>query len=104
MSTFRSAVDDLWKNADYALTAQNNFSPIPVSVAAAAAKAPGVDAVGSVRAGQAKAFGSVYNATAVNPAASRIFAQDRLHPTRRLDDLGVFQFRELAQASNRTRD
>ena len=76
VSTFRSAVDDLWKNADYALTAQNNFSPIPVSVAAAAAKAPGVDAVGSVRAGQAKAFGSVYNATAVNPATSRIFALD----------------------------
>ena len=76
ISTFRSAVDDLWKNADYALTAQNNFSPIPVSVAAAAAEAPGVQAVGSVRAGQAKAFGNVYNATAVNPAASRVFSLD----------------------------
>jgi putative ABC transport system permease protein len=76
ISTFKGAVDDLWKNADYALTAQNNFSPIPVSVADAAAKAPGVEAVGNVRAGQAKAFGSVYNATAVNPAASRIFSLD----------------------------
>src|SRR6478736_6760910 len=76
VSTFKGAVDDLWKNADYALTAQNNFSPIPVSVAEAAAKAPGVEAVGSVRAGQAKAFGSVYNATAVNPAAARIFSLD----------------------------
>jgi putative ABC transport system permease protein len=76
ISTFKSAVDDLWKNADYALTAQNNFSPISVSVADAAAKAPGVEAVGNVRAGQAKAFGSVYNATAVNPAASRIFSLD----------------------------
>ena len=76
ISTFRSAVDDLWKNADYALTAQNNFSPMPVSVAAAAAKAPGVEAVGNVRAGQAKAFGNVYNATAVNPAAGRIFSID----------------------------
>jgi putative ABC transport system permease protein len=76
ISTFKGAVDDLWKNADYALTAQNNFSPIPISVAEAAAKAPGVDAVGDVRAGQAKAFGSVYNATAVNPAASRIFSLD----------------------------
>jgi putative ABC transport system permease protein len=76
VSTFRGAVDDLWKNADYAITAQNNFSPIPVSVADTAAKAPGVDAVGSVRAGQAKAFGSVFNATAVNPEASRIFALD----------------------------
>ena len=76
VTTFRSAVDDLWKNANYALTAQNNFSPIPVSVADAAAKAPGVEAVGNVRAGQAKAFGDVYNATAVNPATSRIFSLD----------------------------
>jgi putative ABC transport system permease protein len=76
VTTFKSAVDDLWKNADYAVTAQNNFSPIPVSVAAAAAKAPGVDAVGSVRAGQAKAFGSVFNATAVDPAAARVFSLD----------------------------
>ncbi|HXV02287.1 MAG TPA: FtsX-like permease family protein, partial [Gaiellaceae bacterium] len=76
VSTFRSAVDDLWKNADYAVTAQNNFSPIPVSVAEAAAKAPGVDAVGSVRAGQARAFGSVFNATAVDPPTSRIFSID----------------------------
>ena len=76
VSTFRSAVDDLWKNADYAITAQNNFSPIPVSVAAAAAKAPGVDAVGSVRAGQAKAYGDVFGATAVDPPTSRIFSMD----------------------------
>ena len=76
ISTFKGAVDDLWKNADYALTAQNNFSPIPTSVANAAAKAPDVEAVGNVRAGQAKAFGSVYNATAVNPDASRIFSLD----------------------------
>jgi putative ABC transport system permease protein len=76
VSTFRGAVDDLWKNADYAITAQNNFSPIPTSAADAAAKTPGVEAVGDVRAGQAKSFGSVYNATAVNPATSRIFAMD----------------------------
>jgi putative ABC transport system permease protein len=76
VSTFRSAVDDLWKNADYAITAQNNFSPIPVSVAAAAAKAPGVDAVGSVRAGEARAYGEVFGATAVNPATSRIFSME----------------------------
>ena len=69
-------MDDLWKNADYAITAQNNFSPIPVSVAAAAAKAPGVDAVGSVRAGQAKAFGEVFGATAVDPPTSRIFSME----------------------------
>jgi putative ABC transport system permease protein len=76
VSTFRSAVDDLWKDADYALTAQNNFSPIPVSVAEAAATTPGVDTVGSVRAGEAQAFGKVFNATAVDPPTSRIFSID----------------------------
>jgi putative ABC transport system permease protein len=76
VSTFKSAVDDLWKNADYAVTAQNNFSPIPVSVAEAAAKTPGVETVGNVRAGQAKAFGSVFNATAVDPGTSKVFSID----------------------------
>jgi putative ABC transport system permease protein len=76
VSTFRSAVDDLWKHADYAVTAQNNFSPIPVSVAAAAAEAPGVAAVGSVRTGQARAFGDVFNATAVTPDTSQVFSID----------------------------
>ena len=27
--SFRGAVDKIWRNADYAITAQNNFSPIP---------------------------------------------------------------------------
>ena len=76
VSTFKSAVDDLWKSADYAVTAQNNFSPIPVSVAEAAAKTPGVKTVGNVRAGQAKAFGSVFNATAVDPGAREVFSID----------------------------
>jgi putative ABC transport system permease protein len=76
VSTFRGAVDDLWKQADYAVTAQNNFTPIPVSVAQAAAKTPGVEAVGSVRAGQTQAFGNVIDATAVDPATSRIFSID----------------------------
>jgi putative ABC transport system permease protein len=74
VSTFRDAVDELWKNADYAVTAQNNFSPIPVSVGEAAARTPGVEAVGNVRAGQARAFGNTFNATAVNPPTSRIFS------------------------------
>jgi putative ABC transport system permease protein len=76
VSTFRGAVDDLWKSADYAVTAQNNFTPIPVSVANTAAKTPGVEAVGSVRAGQTQAFGNVINATAVDPPTSRIFSID----------------------------
>ncbi len=72
-STFRGAVNDLWGQADYAITAQNNFTPIPVSVADAAAKAQGVEAIGNVRGGEAKAFNKRINATAVNSATSSIF-------------------------------
>ncbi|HEU5263042.1 MAG TPA: ABC transporter permease, partial [Gaiellaceae bacterium] len=40
VQTFRGAVDDLWKtsDSDYGITAQNNFSPIPVDAANAAAE------------------------------------------------------------------
>ena len=40
-STFTDAVDRIFV-ADYAITAQNNFSPIPIEAAEAAAGAPGV--------------------------------------------------------------
>lgn len=73
ISSFRGAVNDIWKSADYAVTAQNNFSPIPIAAADAIAKTPGVTAVGNVRAGQARAFGHTFNATAVNPAAAQMF-------------------------------
>ena len=43
--TFRGAVNDIFV-ADYAITAQNNYSPIPTSVGQTAAKYPGVTAVG----------------------------------------------------------
>jgi putative ABC transport system permease protein len=76
ISSFKGAVNDIWKNADYAVTAQNNFSPIPVGAADAIAKTPGVTAVGNVRAGEARAFGDTFNATAVNPAAAQMFDLD----------------------------
>ena len=56
--SFRGAVNDLW-NADYAITAQNNFSPIPVSAANAAAKVPGVDRGRQRPRGRRAVFGSV---------------------------------------------
>ena len=73
-SSFRGAVDALWNEGDYALTAQNNFSPIPVAVADAAAQAPDVEAVANVRTGDAFAFGEPFFATAVNPEARRFFS------------------------------
>ncbi len=70
-STFRGAVEDLWA-ADYAIVAQNNFSPIPTSVGDAAAKAKGVTAVANVRVGDALVFEKVVTATAVNPGAAEM--------------------------------
>ncbi|HEX4746919.1 MAG TPA: FtsX-like permease family protein, partial [Gaiellaceae bacterium] len=74
VQTFRGAVDDLWKasDSDYAITAQNNFSPIPVDAANAAAKAPGVVAVMNVRTGEIRAFEETSFATAVDPSAREL--------------------------------
>ena len=74
VQTFRGAVDDLWKSSDsdYGITAQNNFQPIPVSVAEAAATAPGVEAVMNVRTGEALVFGDRIFATAVDPTAREL--------------------------------
>jgi ABC-type antimicrobial peptide transport system permease subunit len=74
VQTFRGAVDDLWKtsDSDYAITAQNNFSPIPVDAANAAAQAPGVSAVMNVRTGEVRAFDETIFATAVDPSAREL--------------------------------
>ncbi len=65
-STFTDAVDKLFI-ADYAITAQNNFSPIPIEAAEAAAQAPGVQEVASVRTGEALVYGEPSFVTAVTP-------------------------------------
>ena len=67
-ASFRGAVNDIF-TSDYAITAQNNFSPIPVSVGEAAAQAPGVTAAGSVRTGDTLVFGKKEFTTAVTPGA-----------------------------------
>ncbi len=53
IANFKGAVNDVFRG-DYAITAQNNFSPIPISAGETAARAPGVVAVGDVRAGQGR--------------------------------------------------
>jgi putative ABC transport system permease protein len=73
ISSFRGAVHDIWRNADYAITAQNNFTPIPIAASEAVKKTPGVTAVGDVRAGETLAFGSKIATTAVNPPAAQMF-------------------------------
>ena len=71
--TFRGAVNDIFV-ADYAITAQNNYSPIPTSVGETAAKAPGVTAVGSVRTGDSLVFGERQFTTAVTPGAPDVIS------------------------------
>ena len=55
-SSFRDAVNDLWTDG-YAITAEDNFSPIPIAAGNAAAETPGVEAIANVRGGDASVFG-----------------------------------------------
>jgi putative ABC transport system permease protein len=66
--SFRTSVDAIF-TSDYAITAQNNFSPIPIAGAEAAADAPGVETVASVRTGEAQIFDSAEFVTAITPEA-----------------------------------
>ena len=76
LASFTGAVDRIWTNADYAITAQNNFDPIPIAAGNAAAKAPGVEAVGNVRTGDARAYDKNFFATGVNPEGGTMFKLD----------------------------
>ena len=75
---FQDAVDQLF-TGDYAITAQNNFDPIPPSAADAAAKVPGVEAIASVRGGEGLVFPTtkqheVVQVTGVEPGTSKVIS------------------------------
>src|SRR5690349_5772160 len=70
--SFRGAVNDLWVSG-YAITAQNNFDPIPIAAGNAAARTPGVEAIANVRGGDALILNKVHQATAVGPGGAQIF-------------------------------
>jgi putative ABC transport system permease protein len=74
-STFFDAVDKLWRT-DYAVTAQNNYSPIPVADSEPLRRVQGVSAVVGVRAGEARYLGKNRQLTGVDPGASRVFNLD----------------------------
>ena len=74
-STFRGSVDKIFVS-DYAITAQNNFSPIPTEAAEAAAKANGVEAIASTRTGEARVFDKTEFVTAVDAAAAKVLSRD----------------------------
>jgi putative ABC transport system permease protein len=75
VSSFKGAVDELF-TGDYAITAQNNFSPIPIDAANAAAGVPGVTAVGNVRTGETRIFDRTEFATAVDAGVEEVISLD----------------------------
>jgi putative ABC transport system permease protein len=93
ITSFTDAVNDLF-TGDYAITAQNNFSPIPTDAAEAAAKVPGVTAVGNVRTGEALVYGETEFATAVDPGMAQVINMDWVEGSQavfsQLGDDGVF--------------
>jgi len=78
ISNFKGAVNDLF-TGDYAITAQNNNSPIPISAGQAAARAPGVTAVGNVRAGEGRVFGSNSQISAADPGIEQVVRLNWVH-------------------------
>ncbi len=70
-STFESSVNEVF-NADYAITATNNFSPISTASAEAVSKVPGVEVVSGVRAGSGRAFGKLVGVTGVAPDIRKV--------------------------------
>ena len=93
ISSFTDSVNDLF-TGDYAITAENNFSPIPIDAAEAAAKAPGVTAIGNVRTGEALVFGDSEFATAVDPGMAQVIDMNWVEGSQavfsQLGDDGVF--------------
>ena len=74
-ASFFDAVDKIWVT-DYAVTAQNNYSPIPISVEEPLRGAPERHAVVGVRAGEAEFLNGTHFITGVDPGASKVFRLD----------------------------
>ncbi len=71
VQSFEDAVNEVF-TSDYAITAQNNFSPIPIAAAEAAARTSGVTGAGNVRAGQVQVDGETRSATSVDPGTADV--------------------------------
>jgi ABC-type antimicrobial peptide transport system permease subunit len=90
---FTDAVDQLFV-ADYAITAQNNFDPIPPSAARAAAQVPGVTAIASVRGGDGAVLDNghttLISVTGAEPQTSKVIDLDWQDGSRTtIDHLGA---------------
>jgi len=82
IANFKNAVNAQF-GGDYAIVAQNNFSPIPIAAGQAAARAPGVLAIGDLRADEDKVFGSTDTLTAVDPGVASTIKQQWVHGSQR---------------------
>ena len=104
-TSFSDAVDKLWAT-DYAVTAQNNFTPIPVSVERPLKTVQGVTAVVGVRAGEAKLLGARHSLTAVGPGSSKVFRLDWVAGSPSVMDTlgtnGAFVDKDLADKNHLT--
>ena len=88
-ASFFNAVDHLWAT-DYAVTAENNYSPIPISVEKPIQRVPGVQQVVGVRTGEAKYLGKKHGFTGVGPGASSVFRLDWTEGSQAvMDNLGA---------------
>jgi putative ABC transport system permease protein len=74
-SSFFGAVNRIW-STDYAVTAQNNFDPIPTAMEGPLRRTAGVQTVVGVRSGDSRAFGATHSVSAVGPGAGSVFRLD----------------------------
>ncbi len=99
-STFEGSVNEVF-DADYALTATNNFSPISTASAEALRGVPGVQVVSGVRAGAGRAFGGEVTVSGVSPDISRVITVKWQHGSqavpRELGESGAFVSKEYAK-------
>jgi putative ABC transport system permease protein len=72
---FEGGINDTFIS-DYALTAEDNFTPIGAAAGNALETTPGVAAVSSVRAGQVRVFGSRIPVTGVQPNLPEVMHND----------------------------
>ncbi len=90
--------------ANYAITAENNFSPINLASENAVRKVSGVTVVSGVRAGTARAFGSNINLTGVEPNVASVIKVDwqngSQQVTAQLGSDGAFVDKDYAKAKD----
>jgi len=98
--SFFDAVNKIWVT-DYAVTAQNNYSPIPISVSQPLRQSPNTTAVVGVRAGEGRILGGTDFLTGVDPGASKVFRLDWTNGSPQvmetLGDRGAFTDEDFAK-------